>query len=641
MEDVYSLHPFFFDCPATLTDESPTCLPARIAVQMELALGWGEGGDAASTAPLGRTAMSDPTDVASGAEADDAAAASTVERDTLHFFGVYDGHGGVEAANHCAAKLHLHLSAALTAVGSGAQLEPLPQLSPSSSMSNTVDDAHLHLEAVCEAAPGAAAAAASMSSSPPDVLHASPGRFPAPEVLAACPQSTADAEAPSGAHTHGGAEAGPAASSPLGGEGDGGPAASASARGASVSACAALGHGGVPGSNGSSAAPGSESGGGSESVGCVVGCALRRALRHAFLKTDAEFAEDNVVSASMVGTTAVVALLGTKKMWVANCGDSRAVLCRGGRVVQLTDDHKPEREDEAARVERAGGQVLYWNGHRVMGVLAMSRAIGDHGLRPYVIPEPEITVVPRHDDDDFLLLASDGLWDVMANQEATSLAIRCMTRAWEKGASRKAAVRIAASVLTKAAVDRGSKDNVTVVIVDLKTTPPPGPSGPASGTPGSGGGVSGSPKPRGGSGGGNAAGTSSSAPAAGTSPPSSVEPAAAAPSPVVSGFSGVAVVGFSGFSEAAVTSAAVAGLLPPQLGVVREDSAEGRPDGVSPFDDGATPTGDYQTHGNLASTPLGDPTYMFGPGGAIPLYQADSLDAGPTGQGCGLDGIEE
>lgn len=43
------------------------------------------------------------------------------------------------------------------------------------------------------------------------------------------------------------------------------------------------------------------------------------------------------------------------------------------------------------RVEKAGGQVLYWNGHRVMGVLAMSRAIGDHGLRPYVISEPEVS----------------------------------------------------------------------------------------------------------------------------------------------------------------------------------------------------------------------------------------------------------
>ena len=42
-------------------------------------------------------------------------------------------------------------------------------------------------------------------------------------------------------------------------------------------------------------------------------------------------------------------------------------------------------------MEKAGGQVLYWNGHRVMGVLAMSRAIGDHGLRPYIIPEPEVS----------------------------------------------------------------------------------------------------------------------------------------------------------------------------------------------------------------------------------------------------------
>ena len=100
-------------------------------------------------------------------------------------------------------------------------------------------------------------------------------------------------------------------------------------------------------------------------------------------------------------------------MYIANCGDSRAVLCRQGKALQMTDDHKPEREDEAERVELAGGQVLYWNGHRVMGILAMSRAIGDRGLRPYVIPEPEVTMLTRCEEDDFLLLASDGLWDVM------------------------------------------------------------------------------------------------------------------------------------------------------------------------------------------------------------------------------------
>ena len=140
-------------------------------------------------------------------------------------------------------------------------------------------------------------------------------------------------------------------------------------------------------------------------------------------------------------------------------GDSRAVLCRAGQAIPLTDDHKAAREDETvcplaekdlfmgyswlassisltdytcslltakksqgwgrkdcmefsdrvqisftwitwpvcmqARVEAAGGHILYWNGVRVMGVLAVSRAIGDHCLRPFVISEPEVfTLLP-------------------------------------------------------------------------------------------------------------------------------------------------------------------------------------------------------------------------------------------------------
>jgi protein phosphatase 2C len=77
--------------------------------------------------------------------------------------------------------------------------------------------------------------------------------------------------------------------------------------------------------------------------------------------------------------------------------------------------------------------------------------------------------VSRSRDDEFLLLASDGLWDVFSNADAADLAARCIGRAGERGAGRRAALRIAASVLTKAAVDRGSKDNVTVVVVDLRT----------------------------------------------------------------------------------------------------------------------------------------------------------------------------
>uniref|UniRef100_A0A804RK89 protein-serine/threonine phosphatase n=1 Tax=Zea mays TaxID=4577 RepID=A0A804RK89_MAIZE len=84
-------------------------------------------------------------------------------------------------------------------------------------------------------------------------------------------------------------------------------------------------------------------------------------------------------SSGIVGSTAVVALLVRGRLVVANCGDSRAVLCRGPAgtpPVPLSSDHKPNRADEKARIEAAGGRVVFNNGHRVRGILAMSRALG-------------------------------------------------------------------------------------------------------------------------------------------------------------------------------------------------------------------------------------------------------------------------
>ncbi|XP_039066776.1 probable protein phosphatase 2C 75 isoform X2 [Hibiscus syriacus] len=76
------------------------------------------------------------------------------------------------------------------------------------------------------------------------------------------------------------------------------------------------------------------------------------------------------------GSTAVIALLTPDHIVVANCGDSRAVLYRGGKAIPLSFDHKPDRPDELARIEAAGGRVIFVNGARVEGILAMSRAIG-------------------------------------------------------------------------------------------------------------------------------------------------------------------------------------------------------------------------------------------------------------------------
>ncbi|KAI5669663.1 hypothetical protein M9H77_19516 [Catharanthus roseus] len=106
----------------------------------------------------------------------------------------------------------------------------------------------------------------------------------------------------------------------------------------------------------------------------------KRAFRNCFLKVDAEVAgkaRNEPVAPETVGSTAVVALVCSSHIIVGNCGDSRAVLCRGKEPLALSVDHKPNREDEYARIEAAGGKVIQWNGHRVFGVLAMSRSIGN------------------------------------------------------------------------------------------------------------------------------------------------------------------------------------------------------------------------------------------------------------------------
>ncbi|KAL8171566.1 hypothetical protein V2J09_023370 [Rumex salicifolius] len=181
-----------------------------------------------------------------------------------------------------------------------------------------------------------------------------------------------------------------------------------------------------------------------------------------------------------VGSTAVVALVTPDKIIVSNTGDSRAILSRGGVAVPLSSDHKPDRPDELERIQAAGGRVIYWDGARVLGVLAMSRAIGDNYLKPYVIPEPEVTVTQR-DGASCLILASDGLWDVVSNETATGVARMCLSADRPSSTPQPEGVEAfagessdqgcldASMLLTKLALARHSADNVSVVVVDLRS----------------------------------------------------------------------------------------------------------------------------------------------------------------------------
>ncbi|KAI3463244.1 hypothetical protein Pfo_019907 [Paulownia fortunei] len=194
---------------------------------------------------------------------------------------------------------------------------------------------------------------------------------------------------------------------------------------------------------------------------------------------DAEASAGTVepVAPETVGTTAVVAVVCSSHIIVANCGDSRAVLYRGKEAIALSIDHKPNQEDEYARIEASGGKVIQWNGHRVFGVLAMSRSIGDRYLKPWIIPEPQVMFVPRAREDECLVLASDGLWDVMTNEEACEVA-RKRILIWHKkngtnpladrGQGVDPAAQAAAEYLCNLALQEGSKDNISVIVVDLK-----------------------------------------------------------------------------------------------------------------------------------------------------------------------------
>ncbi|KAK0573192.1 hypothetical protein LWI29_004166 [Acer saccharum] len=139
------------------------------------------------------------------------------------------------------------------------------------------------------------------------------------------------------------------------------------------------------------------------------------AVKAGYLKTDHEFLKQGLAS----GACCVTALIEGQEVVVSNVGDCRAVLCRGGVAEALTTDHRAEREDERKRIENQGGYVeVHRGGWRVHGILSVSRSIGDAHLKNWVVAEPDTRIVHVTSDMEFLVLASDGLWEKVGNQEA-------------------------------------------------------------------------------------------------------------------------------------------------------------------------------------------------------------------------------
>lgn len=190
------------------------------------------------------------------------------------------------------------------------------------------------------------------------------------------------------------------------------------------------------------------------------------ALINAFHELDAKWLQLALTTQDDDGSTGVVCVIIDGKIFCANTGDSRCVLgCTNIRCVEMSIDHKPNRLDEKERIEQANGKVLYvgtcW---RVQGILAVSRSFGDRRLKRWVIATPEVRVREMTNEDQFLVLATDGLWDVLSSQQAVDVTSRSMS---SQGGGKGFAAG-AANLLVSTSFSKGSMDNITALVIDLR-----------------------------------------------------------------------------------------------------------------------------------------------------------------------------
>ncbi|MBD3231796.1 hypothetical protein GF322_03990 [Candidatus Dependentiae bacterium] len=168
------------------------------------------------------------------------------------------------------------------------------------------------------------------------------------------------------------------------------------------------------------------------------------------------------------GSCAIVAFILNDKIIIANCGDSRAVLYKNDPIVQLSNDHKPDSPTERERINKAGGKISerffyescnVWVPARLEN-FSVSRAFeyfNRDNIVQGLIYEPEITTYDLQGDEEFLILASDGIWDVLSNEETVNFV--------NENKNLKTNI---SELLYQNAMDKKTRDNCTNIIFRFK-----------------------------------------------------------------------------------------------------------------------------------------------------------------------------
>ncbi|KAK4718923.1 hypothetical protein R3W88_017261 [Solanum pinnatisectum] len=196
---------------------------------------------------------------------------------------------------------------------------------------------------------------------------------------------------------------------------------------------------------------------------------IDRAISSAFLQTNTAFAEACYVDAGLAsGTTALATVVIGSSLVVANAGDCRAVLCRRGKAIEMSRDHKPCCFGEKEQIEASGGYV--YDGY-LNGQLNVARALGNwhlEGLKSIdggpLSGEPELMSTKLTEEDEFLIIGCDGIWDVFMSQNVIDFARRRLQEHNNPVMCNKD--------LVDEALKRKSGDNLSVVVVCFQKQPP-------------------------------------------------------------------------------------------------------------------------------------------------------------------------
>ncbi|KAL3666137.1 hypothetical protein V7S43_008926 [Phytophthora oleae] len=231
---------------------------------------------------------------------------------------------------------------------------------------------------------------------------------------------------------------------------------------------------------------------------------IRELLVDVFATVDAEILQRTVILNKRDGSTVLLGLLVGGKLFIANLGDSRGVLAQAEEnseesdeeeevpgAVRLSVDHKPDLKEETERVEEAGGKVIFSGCWRVAHDqiplrLAISRSLGDHPLKtnlpascsaPLVSVVPDVHVLNVEAAGEYIVFASDGLWDRLSDDDAAKI-VRAKVAEfhWSEEPTSsedvtKEALQFAANALVEAALLKRSMDNITAMVMSFSELP--------------------------------------------------------------------------------------------------------------------------------------------------------------------------